>query len=263
MQRRKKLAFIDGDGICWGNPQRMEIAAKVACGVTGMLDRPTKPAREYPTLLEAGQCTLRRIIEEGKEDKPGEEKWERADVQGDYGPVLYEEEYCREDVWRWERVRWRTAFMPDLVFLDFPLPGVMEHLAALVAQGYEVWVLTSNPDSTREARLAWMTRYHFNHLACSIGEGGVLVPNLITKPSTEQYTKTFDWKAQTVVDKVHKLGALEVVTVDDTSANLDALHAHPFWQTEEGKKVHVYSSTSLKVAAAHVAHVTSQEEEGA
>lgn len=249
MERVEKIAFIDGDDIAWISDPRMEIAAQAARAVTGMLDIPSKKIGEYPRLIDAGMVTLRKVVVEGKEDQ---DFWERADVQGDYGPELHEDEYCYEDVARWNRVFYRVAFQPDLLALDIPAPRALEHMATLVKAGYVIWILTSNPATTHESRLAWMARHHFDLLACSIGEGGHLVPNLITKPMDKQFTRTTTWKAETTVDMVRNLGARKVVAVDDASANLDALHEHEYWQGD-GFNVHLYSATCLDLAAGHVA----------
>jgi len=118
-------------------------------------------------------------------------------------------------------VFWRIAFNPDLVVLDTPIAIAQETLDEIYHRYYRTWILTSNPEQTFDARAVWLERHGF-------------LPNvaLLTKPESEQYTKTTRWKAEMVHQKIIETGAQRVIFIDDEIANSDQvatmlLIAHP------------------------------------
>src|SRR5258708_3726250 len=112
----------------------------------------------------------------------------------------------------YKNVFWRVAFWPDLVALDMPIDGAQEMLEAIASHCYRTWILTSNPEHTFDARIAWLEHYNFvpwinQHRA------------LLTQPADQQYTNTTKWKAEVVHQKIIETGAQRVIYIDDELAN--------------------------------------------
>lgn len=109
---------------------------------------------------------------------------------------------------------WRTVFDPALVELDTLIEGVTEAIDYLFDDmGYTVVLLTSRPESMREATSKWLW------------EVALLLPsvtrNLIMKAPAFQYTKTVTWKAGMVQTLEALYGAIDLLIIDDEQANIN------------------------------------------
>src|SRR5579875_3666894 len=51
---------------------------------------------------------------------------------------------------------WRTAFTPDLVALDTLIDSAARDVNALWADGWDIFFLTSRPESMRNATVEWL-----------------------------------------------------------------------------------------------------------
>ncbi len=109
------------------------------------------------------------------------------------------------------RTDWSVAFDPALVQLDTLIDGADLAVLNLEIQGYNVYFLTSRPESMRAATEIWLAQY------------GLLAYKLIMKPANKQFTKTTVWKASIVLE-ISKLPDTTVVFfVDDEQANCAAV----------------------------------------
>jgi len=107
---------------------------------------------------------------------------------------------------------WQTVFNPDHVPLDTLIPGTIDAMAALSFKGYDVVILTSRPESMREATRRWL----FEH-------GYPVLSAIIMKAPAFQYVKTVVWKAGMVQTLAALYQATQVCFVDDEEANWTAL----------------------------------------
>ena len=106
---------------------------------------------------------------------------------------------------------WRTAFKPEYVALDEPIPGAVEAIKLLYREGmgHHIIFLTSRPESMREATEQWLEQYELN---------SPFFP-LVMKAPGFQYTKTTVWKTGMVQTLVFLYGASELLFVDDEADN--------------------------------------------
>src|SRR2546421_12075830 len=79
---------------------------------------------------------------------------------------------------------WRTVFNPEHVPLDTVIEGALDAMAWLSLEGYEVVIVTSRPESMREATRRWL-----------FDQGKWNAKAIIMKTPAFQYTKTVVWKA--------------------------------------------------------------------
>jgi beta-phosphoglucomutase-like phosphatase (HAD superfamily) len=117
---------------------------------------------------------------------------------------------------------WRTVFDPEYVPLDILIDGAAEAIEAIGKQGYTVFILTSRPESMRQATVDWFW---------SFSPETVILSNewndpLIMKPSAAQYIKTVTWKALTVQMLSRLFHASQVLVVDDEQSSLDEIVRH-------------------------------------
>ena len=109
---------------------------------------------------------------------------------------------------------WHTVFTPELVELDTLIDGVHEALDQLQRDGYGVMLLTSRPESMREATEQWLA-------------GKALVNRylnpfpLIMKAPAFQYVKTTVWKAGMVQTLEALYNVTDLLIVDDEQANIN------------------------------------------
>lgn len=87
------------------------------------------------------------------------------------------------------KINWDKALSSELLHLDELMPNAVEHLTAILKQGYRVALLTSRYDHMRDATLAWLTEH------CIVG-----YEQANFKPWDDRYTKTKIWKAQKVTE---------------------------------------------------------------
>lgn len=111
-------------------------------------------------------------------------------------------------------IYWRAVFNPEYVPTDTLIDGVNEALHEIEQQGYDLFLLTSRPESMREATLNWL----FSHF--------ILLPEwsdyrLVMKPSAFQYVKTVVWKAGMVQTLEALYGATDLLIIDDEQVNID------------------------------------------
>lgn len=105
-------------------------------------------------------------------------------------------------------IYWRTAFTPELVALDTLIEGAIDAMATLAFNGYEVIILTSRPESMREASAGWLFE-----------QGYPIEEPIIMKAPAFQYTKTTTWKAGMIQTLAALYGADDIVFIDDELAN--------------------------------------------
>lgn len=107
---------------------------------------------------------------------------------------------------------WQTAFTPELVSLDTLIDGVNEALLELqYTHGHKLILLTSRPESMREATMEWL----YQHIDIS------LLFKLFMKAPAFQYTKTTVWKAGMVQTLEALYGATDLLIIDDEQANIN------------------------------------------
>ncbi len=109
------------------------------------------------------------------------------------------------------KINWKVAFDPELVELDTLIDGVDERLYDLEIAGYTVVFLTSRPETMERATLNWLNRYD----VLSIDR------RLITKPLSEQFTKTKVWKACEVARLIREHKPERTIFVEDEIANVE------------------------------------------
>ncbi len=108
---------------------------------------------------------------------------------------------------------WQAVFNPDHVPLDTPIKGAIDALAALALGGCDdVVILTSRPESMREATRRWLFKQDYP-----------IESPVIMKAGAFQYVKTVVWKAGMVQTLAAFYDATEVIFVDDEEANWTAL----------------------------------------
>ena len=113
-------------------------------------------------------------------------------------------------------IDWKVAFDPDLVVHDVLIAQADEHIERLREEGFTVLVLTSRPESMREASQAWFI------------EHGVVFEQrfLIMKPPCAQYIKTLAWKTSVIDLLAHLFEAEVVLYVDDDEKNMAEVIKH-------------------------------------
>lgn len=109
---------------------------------------------------------------------------------------------------------WRSAFTPELVDLDTLIDGADLAVKRLEQRaGYNIVFLTSRPEDMHVATEKWLTQHDLDGY------------ELVTKPTSKQFTKTVTWKADEV-KRMASLGSVEAVLfIDDEQANRAAVEA--------------------------------------
>jgi hypothetical protein len=107
---------------------------------------------------------------------------------------------------------WQAVFDPEHVHLDTVIEGAIDALAQLSLEGYDVVILTSRPESMREATRRWL-----------FDQGYPVESAIIMKAPAFQYTKTITWKAGMVQTLAALYDANVVCFVDDEESNWTAL----------------------------------------
>ena len=135
---------------------------------------------------------------------------------------------------------WDTLFDPRLVCLDTLIEGTGEALHDLETQGYDLYLLTSRPESMRQATLDWLYSQW------------VMIPffsayRLIMRQSAFQGVKTPAWKAGMVQMLALFMDAREVAFIDDREENIQAVLKH---QDSERYTLKVYASLADAVRSA-------------
>lgn len=111
-------------------------------------------------------------------------------------------------------VYWQTVYRPDLVEMDTLIDGVADALEQ-AKQSFEIILLTSRPESMREATERWLQQHDITAHS-----------RLIMKSPAAQYVKSSVWKALTLDTIAVFLSASEVVFVDDEPANISEAVKH-------------------------------------
>lgn len=96
---------------------------------------------------------------------------------------------------------WAIAFTPELVMFDTLIDGTKQALNGFADAGDLVILLTSRPESMRDATEAWLA------------ERDLRYRQLAMKTKIHQYVKTVKWKADEV-QRLIKLTELSGLTVD-------------------------------------------------
>jgi ribonucleotide monophosphatase NagD (HAD superfamily) len=108
-------------------------------------------------------------------------------------------------------VNWRVAFDPALVSLDQLIDGAVAALNRLEEQGFTIIILTSRPESMKEATAAWLAQHDLHRFT------------LQCKPASEQFTKTVRWKAKEVRKLIEAYKPEVIVFVDDEAGNRESV----------------------------------------
>lgn len=109
---------------------------------------------------------------------------------------------------------WRTVFTPELVRLDTLIEGAKAALEELrFTHKYELFFLTSRPESMRGATLRWLLERNILFFL-PMGQTALLM-----KAPAFQYTKTVTWKAGIIQTLAALYEAEEVLVIDDEQAN--------------------------------------------
>ncbi|SRR5579875_1013187 len=111
---------------------------------------------------------------------------------------------------------WRTAFTPELVTLDTLIEGTLEAVRNLWSDGWDVFFLTSRPESMRNATIEW---FRVNRFPSFLVDG----EKLYMKAPAFQYTKTIVWKAGMIETIAANYEAEEVLVIDDEQVNIDEI----------------------------------------
>ncbi len=130
---------------------------------------------------------------------------------------------------------WRTVFSPELVPLDTLIEGAIDAMAQLSLKGYEVVILTSRPESMREATMRWL-----------FDQGKWNAKAIIMKAPAFQYVKTVIWKAGMIQTLAALYIADDLIVIDDEQVNIDELHKHGF---EDSLKLRCYTSLQEAIEA--------------
>lgn len=121
-------------------------------------------------------------------------------------------------------IYWQTAFNPELVALDTLIPGTIEALIAFCVRDYTIILLTSRPESMRQATIEWLIAQN-----AKVEEGFFTqYEKLIMKEPafTKNYIKTVPWKVGIIQTFATYLNATEVVVVDDEVANREEVEKY-------------------------------------
>lgn len=121
-----------------------------------------------------------------------------------------------------ENLYWQVAFTPELVTLDTLIEGVPRAIEQIELAGYNVFFLTSRPESMRQATTDWIGSLTPETVLLS----GEWSDQLIMKPAAFQFVKTTTWKAGTIQTLAQHYHADTVLAVDDDQANIDELNKH-------------------------------------
>ena len=118
-----------------------------------------------------------------------------------------------------ESLFWQSVFASERIEHDTLIDGANEALLQLMQEGYHLVFLTSRPEATRTATVAWLlqhTIYNENR------------DTLVMKPAAFQFTKTATWKAG-IID--HEMRAClkeqgQALFIDDDESNREELLKH-------------------------------------
>jgi ribonucleotide monophosphatase NagD (HAD superfamily) len=108
---------------------------------------------------------------------------------------------------------WLTAFDCDLVALDTLIPNADKAIHRLWDMGWLITLLTSRPESLKEATETWLVQY------------GLEAYYLVMKPQSKQFTKTVQWKADEVRQMATSDDWIAVLFIDDEEGNRAAVEA--------------------------------------
>lgn len=138
-----------------------------------------------------------------------------------FGTRVGEHVYQDSDVKRATNIYWRTAFTPELVRLDTLIDGTREALDHLDYVYERLYLLTSRPESMRQATVDWFWRHSPVVALRSDGQSDPF----ILKPASQQYVKTITWKSGVVELLVRLFGVDELLYVDDEPRHREAIAA--------------------------------------
>jgi hypothetical protein len=175
-----KLAFVDLDGVVADNTKRFEKAESRKEWHRANLYEALKPELDNPT----NQAQVRKGLDDFLEN-----------------------------------LFWQRVFDSELVNLDTLIDGVHEALDQLQRDGYSVMLLTSRPESMRQATESWLANK-------ALMMRSLYAFELIMKAPAFQYTKTPVWKAGMVQTLAMLYGAGGVLFIDDEQANIDEILKH-------------------------------------
>lgn len=121
-----------------------------------------------------------------------------------------------------DNIYWRTAFTPALVELDTLIDGADQALDQ-IKQDYDIYFLTSRPESMREATAQWI----HEHLHSFSWRFELKRPSssLIMKPDSQKFVKTVVWKAGIVELLVRLFGVDELLFIDDEPAHCESVES--------------------------------------
>ncbi len=129
------------------------------------------------------------------------------------------------DEWEIESAKksalWSIAFDPLLVELDRGISRNNAHTAILTTAGWEVVILSSNPEYTRERRTAWLRDHGYDKIPLILKDTGT------DEDPRDRYIKTPDWKVAQVQRLIEQYGGVAnidtLLFVDDMQKNRDAI----------------------------------------
>lgn len=126
---------------------------------------------------------------------------------------------AKEDRQLVEGARWDVAFNPALIALDRHIPRNDATVSLLIAAGWRCVILTSNPESTRSVRDAWLIEHGLGLLPLYLKDTGD------DSDPRDRYMPTPKWKALQVMHMLEKLcdTVSTLLFVDDQAKNRDAI----------------------------------------
>ncbi|MBA2285853.1 MAG: hypothetical protein H0W02_10240 [Ktedonobacteraceae bacterium] len=109
-------------------------------------------------------------------------------------------------------MNWQVFFDPQHLHLDTLVEGADAAIATLRSQGYAVLLMTSRPESMREATVSWCLSHQILFGMCAASPA--------MKPPGAQFLRTTQLKAIMVQMLAGVFAATEVVVVEDEAINL-------------------------------------------
>jgi phosphoglycolate phosphatase-like HAD superfamily hydrolase len=122
-----------------------------------------------------------------------------------------------------ESAFYKTLFTSELVESDTLIPGALNALERLTDAGYQIILMSSRPESMRAPTVAWLRVHGFEITSAEIRIPGVDWLILCAPAFRNGYTKTVIWKAGIVETLVRLFAVDDLLFVDDTEKNLEAV----------------------------------------